>query len=259
MPLIRENAYYSKASYDDWMATFFSYDFSRHSKTKDFHRFRKVFQAILQRSGEPLNLTTLAAKAGVNRKMASAIVHRLADLCAVSLLEPYHHEEPSQPGREATSTPLLYACDTGLVCRVMGWNEDDDDLKNHLWRHVVLEYLQAQGKAEIGYWRGTRGDRIDFVVRRASGAVDAVLCRWGNDTQESDFLAVKAFRAVHPQGTNYLLTSQDPLPSSRKQERHGKTVHLRELSEFGSHPVNGDGASRRLRAPIGGRPAGDSE
>jgi len=141
VPLIREDTY-SPATYDDWMAVFFACDFSGHSKTEDFQLFRKVFRGVLRRSGEPLNLTTLAAEAGSSRKTVSNIVHCLEDLCAVSLLNP-HHQEPKRPGREVTSTPLLYACDTGLVCRIIGWNENDGDLKNRLWRHVVLEYLQA--------------------------------------------------------------------------------------------------------------------
>jgi hypothetical protein len=76
--------------------------------------------------------------------------------------------------------------------------------------------------------------------------------------QESDFLALRAFREGHPQGANYLLTSSIPPPALRQQERHGETIHLLELSEFGLHPV-GSGISRRLRAPAARRFGDDSK
>jgi hypothetical protein len=67
-----------------------------------------------------------------------------------------------------------------------------------------LETLQARlPDSPPLYWRDKSGREIDFVIPRDRDSVDAIECKWNPDAFDPSPLA--AFRAIHPQGRNYLV------------------------------------------------------
>jgi hypothetical protein len=75
----------------------------------------------------------------------------------------------------------------------------------------------------IHYWRDKSQREIDFIVAHANGAADAVEAKINPDAL--DPAALKAFRALHPRGTNYLICPFVREPHSLKIG--GLTVEVR--------------------------------
>jgi predicted AAA+ superfamily ATPase len=119
---------------------------------------------------------------------------------AITLLRPFH----SGGLKEITKMPRLYAFDTGFVSHARGWNPLRPDDCGLLWEHLVLEHLQAfLPDLPLHYWRDKTGREVDFVIVRNRDEVDALECKW--DASEFDPAGLKAFRAIYPNGNNYLV------------------------------------------------------
>jgi hypothetical protein len=58
----------------------------------------------------------------------------------------------------------------------------------------------------LHYWRDKTGREVGFVIARHRDQVDAIECKWDPTPTEFDPAGLKAFRALYPRGTNYLVS-----------------------------------------------------
>lgn len=69
----------------------------------------------------------------------------------------------------------------------------------------MLEALVAAAVEGVCYWRDKAQREVDFIVRGARGAVDAIECKWSASAFSARGL--EAFRALHPKGRNFLVAA----------------------------------------------------
>ena len=126
---------------------------------------------------------------------------------AVHLLRPLH----GGGKQEIVSRPKCYAFDTGFVTHERGWDHIRDDDRGLLWEHLVLDALRMRFPGDdILYWQDKSRREVDFVVRRGRDRVDLVECRINPD--KLDPAPAEAFRAIYPEGSNYVVTPRVPEP-----------------------------------------------
>ena len=65
----------------------------------------------------------------------------------------------------------------------------------------MLRASELEGS--IYFWRDKSGREVDFVIKRSGNNVDAVECKINPDS--FNLQALKAFRALYPNGKNYLI------------------------------------------------------
>jgi predicted AAA+ superfamily ATPase len=200
--------------YREWMDSFFARDIQRLFGFRDVNRFNALFEYLLRQSGGQLEVTRMASALGISRATVESHLQALEITHALTLVRPFH----GGGQKELVKQPKAYAFDTGFVSFARGWDPLRPEDCGLLWKHFVLENLQAAFPGEpIRYWRDKAGCEVDFVRARARDEVDAFECKW--DASAFDVDSLQTFRAIYPKGRNYLVT---PLSGPAYLKRFGK-------------------------------------
>ena len=189
------------AFFSEWMDSFYARDVLELFGVRNRRGFLALFRVLLRQSGGQLDYGRLATLSEMSRPTVMSHVQALATAHAVHLLRPFHDGH----AREIVRRPKCYAFDTGFVTFEKGWDRIRDDDRGLLWEHLVLDALRIRfGDERVFYWRDKLHREIDFVIRRNRDRVDLVECKINPDQVEA--AAIDAFRSLHPQGDNYVLS-----------------------------------------------------
>jgi len=150
------------------------------SKLSLFQRFVLMCAA---RTGQLLNLSTLAADCGISHTTARSWLTVLEASYVVYLLQPYHKNF----GKRLVKMPKLYFLDTGLLCHLLRI-DSPQTLATHALRGAIFEswvvsetlkhrFNQAL-PADIYFWRDNHGVEVDLVFEHA-GKLHAVEIKSG--------------------------------------------------------------------------------
>jgi len=190
--------------YREWMDSFYARDIQRLYAFRDPGKFDALFEHTMKQSGGLIEVSRTAGSLGISRPTVETHLAALAATHAITLVRPYHGGSQ----KEIVKMPKVYAFDTGFVGFARGWDPLRPDDMGLLWEHLVLEHIQAHLQdVTIRYWRDKSGREVDFVIERSRGEVDVIECKW--DPRKLDATAVKAFRARHPHGRNFLVSPID--------------------------------------------------
>jgi predicted AAA+ superfamily ATPase len=188
------------AFYREWMDSFFARDIQRLFGFRDINRFTAFLEYIFRQSGGQLDVSKAASELGIARATVESHLRALEITHAATCVRPFHRGSR----REIVKQPKVYAFDTGFVSFVRGWDPLRPDDLGPLWEHLVLETLQALfPDSPPLYWRDKSGHEIDFVIPKSRDSVDVIECKWNPAAFDPAPLA--AFRAIYPQGRNFLV------------------------------------------------------
>lgn len=204
----------SPGFYREWMDSFFARDIQRLFGFRDVNRFNAFFEYVLRQSGGQFEMTRAASALGISRPTVESHLQALEITHAATVLRPFF----GGGQKEVVKMPKVFGFDTGFVSFARGWDPLRPDDCGLLWEHIVLEHLQAHFPDErVRYWRDKAGREVDFVLERGREAVDVIECKWS--ATEFDPAALRAFRALHPIGANYLLA---PIAGPAYSRRFGE-------------------------------------
>ena len=158
----------------DYLATYIERDVRRLLKVGDLRSFTNFMQLAAGRTGQELNLSTLAADVGVAVNTIKAWLSVLEASYLVMLVPAWH----ANTRKQVVKAPKLHFLDSGLACHLLGIR-DAAQLALHPLRGaifeswVVSELVKArlnQGLAPDCYhYREARGAEVDVMVRGAQG------------------------------------------------------------------------------------------
>jgi hypothetical protein len=162
--------------------------------------FQRFLAMCAARSGQLLNLNSLAADCGISQPTARQWLTVLQASHLVVLLPPYHRNF----GKRLVKAPKLYFLDTGLLCHLLRIAEPDD-LHHHAQRGavfetwVVSETLKHRANrglaADLYFWRDNHGLEVDLLFEH-SGRLHPVECKSGT-TFSADWLGpLRKWRAA---------------------------------------------------------------
>jgi len=136
----------------------------------DFIRF---IQLCAGRSGQLLNISSLATEAGIAYNTCKSWLSYLTTGYIIHLLQPYHKNF----NKKIIKTPKLYFADTGLLCYLLGIHSMEDlalhPLRGQIFENLVFNELLKNklnhGKrGDIWFWRDNHGTEIDFLLEIAN-------------------------------------------------------------------------------------------
>ena len=182
-----------------YVATYIERDVRQVLNVGNLQIFQRFLALCAARSGQLLNLNSLAGDCGISQPTARQWLTVLQASHLVTLLAPYHRNF----GKRLVKTPKLYFLDTGLLCYLLRI-ASPDDLYHHAQRGaifetwVVSETLKHRFNrgltADLYFWRDNHGLEVDIVYEHQQ-RLQAVECKSGT-TYSADWLApVRRWRA----------------------------------------------------------------
>jgi len=173
--------------------------------------FLKFVELLALQSGGLFQANALATPGGVSHTTIAAYLDVLDQTHIATVLRPF----AKNPSKEIVSMPKVFFFDTGFINYFNGVDVLHPTQKGILWEHLVLnELLTVVDKSAIHYWRDKAKNEVDFVVKLRGRAPVAIECK--SKLKEFDSHTLKKFRAVHPDGDNFVVCMDVDKPLRRK-------------------------------------------
>ena len=183
-----------------YVATYVERDVRQLLNVGNLLTFQRFLAMCAARSGQLLNLNSLAGDCGISQPTARQWLTVLQASHLVALVPPYHRNF----GKRLVKAPKLYFLDTGLLCHLLriGCAED---LQVHAARGAVFEtwvvsetlkHRHNLGLApDLYFWRDNHGLEVDLVFEHA-GRLHGVECKSGTTYVDEWLEPARRFRRL---------------------------------------------------------------
>ncbi len=181
-------------------------------RCKDLNAFQRFLRLVAARTGQLLNMQSLASDVGISDKTVKYWLSILETCYLVHFVRPHF----ANFGKRLVKMPKLYMTDVGLAAALIGIRSADQvqahPLRGPLFETMVVnEFLKnrwnAGNRDPRYFWRNNSGAEIDLVLERGN-EITAVEIKSG-PTVASDGLAPlrkwrkyastrAEFSAIHP-------------------------------------------------------------
>ena len=153
----------------DYITTYIERDVRQVLEIRDLAAFQRFVTLCAGWVGQLVNLSALAADAGVSVNTAKSWLGVLQTSGLICLVQPHHRNFR----KRLVKTPKLHWLDSGLCCRLLGI-QDADHLATHPARGAIFESwvfsellkgrYQRGESANLFFWRNHVGDEIDLLA-----------------------------------------------------------------------------------------------
>jgi predicted AAA+ superfamily ATPase len=156
--------------YAAYVNTYIERDVRDLANVGDIVKFTQFLTVTASRTGQLLNLTSIARDVNISQPTAERWLSVLAASNIIYLLKPYHNNIT----KRTVKTPKLYFTDTGLAAYLTRWNTPDV-LKNGAMAgaffetFIINEIIKSYGNAGIldlplYFYRDRDGNEIDILI-----------------------------------------------------------------------------------------------
>ena len=157
----------------NYMQTYVERDVRQLINIKDLSTFQRFVRMCAARTGQLLNLSSLANDCGITHNTAKAWISVLEASYIVFLLLPHYRNY----NKRLVKTPKLYFYDTGFAAWLLGIR-DADQLSIHALRGslfeswVVSELVKGRYnrglESNLYFWRDNTGNEVDVIVEQGA-------------------------------------------------------------------------------------------
>jgi predicted AAA+ superfamily ATPase len=199
--------------YADYVATYIERDVRQLINVRDLNAFRRFVRMCAARTGQLLNLSSLAADCGVTHNTAKAWISVLEASYIVHLLPPYHRNY----GKRLVKSPKLYFFDTGLAAALAGIREAGElvihPMRGALFESWVIAELLKHCfnralPADIHFWRDSSGNEVDAVIARGA-RLHALEVKSGKTIAADYLVGLERFSRIAANATASLVYAGD--------------------------------------------------
>lgn len=153
----------------NYVRTYLERDVRQLINVQDLGTFQRFLRLCAGRTGQLLNLSSLANDCGITHNTAKAWISVLEASYIVHLLPPHHQNF----NKRLVKTPKLYFLDTGLATWLLGI-QNSEQLTTHVQRGalfeswVISELLKTRYNAgetsNLYFWRDRSGHEVDLLI-----------------------------------------------------------------------------------------------
>ncbi len=218
-----------KKYYDNYIRTYVERDVRLLKNITDLYTFERFLRLCAGRTGQLLNMSSLAADVGVDVKTIGSWLGVLEASFIAFRLYPYHENY----NKRIVKMPKLYFYDTGLASALMGI-EDVSQLTIHPLRGglfenlVVVDFLKRlynKGKQnDLYFWRDNIGNEVDLLIQKSAKRYPVEI-KSGQTISEEFFKGIRYWNKLTNTEGGYLVYAGDTL-----QKRSGEIsvipIHL---------------------------------
>lgn len=181
--------------FSGYIATYVERDARQLINVRDLSVFQRFVRMCAARTGQILNLSSLASDCGITHNTAAAWISVLEASYLIYLLRPHHRNF----NKRLIKAPKLYFFDVGLAAWLLGIHTPEQ-IRFHAQRgaifetFVVTEFLKGrfnQGlPANLFYWRDSKGLEIDLILE-AGEKLNAIEIKSGQTIVQDFFSSLK--------------------------------------------------------------------
>lgn len=155
--------------YPNYIRTYIDRDVRQIKNITDLIVFERFMRLLAGRTGQELNLTSLAVETGVDTKTIQSWIGILESSFIIYLLRPHYKNF----NKTLVKRPKIYFYDTGLVCSLLGIASAEQarlhPLRGSLFECLVVAELvkkrtNAGRQVNLYYWRDKTGHEVDIIV-----------------------------------------------------------------------------------------------
>ena len=146
--------------FDGYVRTYLERDLQDLATISALPDFRRLMRAACLRLGQLVNQTEL----GRDVALAQPTVHRWLNLLETSYLLVRLPAYAVNPTKRLIKAPKIYWGDTGIALHLAGGEPDGAHLENMVLHDLVAWRDARLERAELGYWRTSIGEEVDFVI-----------------------------------------------------------------------------------------------
>jgi predicted AAA+ superfamily ATPase len=143
---------------------------------RDLSAFQRFLRLCAARTGQLLNLTNLAADAGITHNTAKAWISVLEASYIVFLLQPHHRNFRKRLIR----SPKMYFHDTGLAAWLLSIDSDRkmsiSPARGALFENLIISELiktrlNRGRRSNLFFWRDRTGHEADIIIDRGNSLI----------------------------------------------------------------------------------------
>lgn len=208
----------------DYVMTYIERDVRQLINIQDLRTFHRFLQMCAARTGQILNLSSLANDCGITHNTAKAWISVLEASYIVFLLSPHYKNY----NKRLIKSPKLYFIDTGLACLLAGI-QHATQLISHSMRGALFETLVASELlkkrfnagllSNLYFWRDSQGHEIDLILEEGENLVPIEI-KSGQTIASDYFSGIQYWRTLSKQSTEAWLV----YAGDQNQNRDG--IHL---------------------------------
>lgn len=153
--------------YDSYVSTYLQRDVRQILNIKDLSLFQKFLTIVASRVGNVFIASSIASELGVDYKTIQSWMSILETSYTAFMLQPFHRNI----GKRLTKTPKIYFYDIGLVCHLLGI-ENEQHIKNHPLRGAIFENMVICEMLKRRYNKGLKSNL--YFYRDQTAEVDVI-------------------------------------------------------------------------------------
>lgn len=168
-PPLYDRGYDPGAWCGNYVRTYIERDVRQLINVRDLSTFQRFLRLCAGRSGQLVNLSSLAGDCGITHNTAKAWLAVLEASYIIHMLQPHHRNF----NKRLVKTPKLYFLDTGLAAWLLGIQEPGQLALHPLYgalfeTWVVGECLKVRWhralETNLYFWRDRSGHEVDLLV-----------------------------------------------------------------------------------------------
>lgn len=165
-------------AFPSYVETYLQRDVRQMRNIGDLNHFSRFLRLCAGRVGQVLNLSSLANDADISVNTVKAWLSILEASYLVFFLQPYHRNF----NKRLIKSPKLYFFDTGLLCSLLGIDEQAQLHTHYMYGNIMENMLLAElykrrshrgGRPAFWFWRDSNGNEVDLLVEEG-GVLQAI-------------------------------------------------------------------------------------
>ncbi|MEG1752210.1 MAG: ATP-binding protein [Clostridia bacterium] len=188
--------------YSDYVNTYIERDIQKLEQVGDTMSFLQFMVALASRTGELLNMNSLAQDVGISAPTIKKWISILQKSNIIYLLQPFS----LNINKRIVKTPKIYFTDTGLVCYLCKWLTPETLMngamsggiyETFVVSELLKSYYNAGKEPNLYFFRDTNGLEIDVVIYQ-NGSLYPIEIKKTSSPNIKDIKSFKALESYFP-------------------------------------------------------------
>lgn len=172
-PPIHDRELLPRSWFSAYVTAYIERDVRQMLRIQELETFQRFVRLCAGRTGQLLNLSSLATECGITHNTAKAWISVLEASYIIFLLRPHH----ANFNKRLVKTPKLYFYDVGLVSWLLGIQTQEQiethPLRGHIFETCIIAELMKsrlnQGeRPNLFFWRDSNGNEVDVIAEQGT-------------------------------------------------------------------------------------------